>query len=114
MKHFAISAAGKRLLLILLGTPKRALIGLIQVYRLMFSPWLGSACRFEPSCSAYGLQAIKQHGALRGSSLTLCRLARCQPWCAGGLDPVPPSVPHSFFTRLVASAAGSVAEKTAP
>ena len=114
MKHFAISAAGKRLLLILLGRPKRALIGLIQVYRLMFSPWLGSACRFEPSCSAYGLQAIEQHGALRGSSLTLCRLARCQPWCAGGLDPVPSSVPHSFFTRLVASAAGSVAEKTAP
>jgi len=60
------------------------LMGLVKGYRLLLSPWLGSACRFEPSCSAYALQALEQHGAAAGSYLTLRRLARCQPWCAGG------------------------------
>jgi putative membrane protein insertion efficiency factor len=65
------------------------LIALVRVYRLMLSPWLGSGCRFEPTCSAYALQALEQHGAARGSYLTLKRLGRCHPWCAGGHDPVP-------------------------
>ncbi|MCY7370422.1 MAG: membrane protein insertion efficiency factor YidD [Polaromonas sp.] len=93
--------------------PSSALIGLIRAYRLLLSPWLGSACRFEPSCSAYGLGAIEKHGAAVGSALTLRRLARCHPWCEGGLDPVPSSVSHLFFTRLVARATGSSAEKNA-
>lgn len=96
------------------GAPKLILIGLIKAYRLLLSPCLGSACRFEPSCSAYGLQAMEQHGAWAGSSLTLRRLARCHPWCEGGLDPVPSTVPHSLFTRLVARATGTSAEKTVP
>ena len=77
--------------------PQVLLIGLVKGYRLLFSPWLGSACRFEPTCSAYSLHALQQHGALGGSYLTLYRLACCHPWCDGGLDPVP----HSLFTRLV-------------
>jgi len=68
---------------------QRFLIAIVKAYRLLLSPWLGAACRFEPSCSVYALQALAQHGAGRGSYLTLRRLARCQPWCAGGHDPVP-------------------------
>ena len=77
--------------------PQTVLIGLVQGYRLLLSPCLGSACRFEPSCSAFSLQALQQHGAAGGSYLTLHRLVRCHPWCDGGIDPVPSSV----FTHLV-------------
>lgn len=65
------------------------LIGVVKGYRLLLSPWLGSACRFEPTCSAYALQALTLHGAGKGAYLTLRRLGRCHPWCAGGHDPVP-------------------------
>ncbi len=78
------------------------LIALVKGYRFLLSPWLGSACRFEPTCSAYSLQALQQHGALAGSYLTASRLLRCHPWCAGGHDPVP-SAPFSLFTRLTSS-----------
>ena len=67
----------------------RALIFLVQGYRLLLSPWLGSACRFTPTCSAYSIEALQTHGAAQGSYLTLRRLARCHPWCDGGHDPVP-------------------------
>jgi uncharacterized protein len=69
--------------------PQAMLMGLVRAYRLLLSPWLGSACRFTPTCSAYALDALAQHGAAAGSYLTLARLARCQPWCDGGHDPVP-------------------------
>jgi putative membrane protein insertion efficiency factor len=68
---------------------KRLLIGLVKAYRLLLSPWLGQACRFEPTCSAYAIEALDQHGAAFGSYLTLHRIVRCQPWCQGGHDPVP-------------------------
>lgn len=67
----------------------RVLLGAVTFYRLMFSPWLGSSCRFEPSCSAYALDALETHGAAAGAYLTTRRLLRCHPWCAGGCDPVP-------------------------
>ncbi len=83
--------------------PARLLLGLIGFYRLFFSAWLGNTCRFEPSCSRYAAQAIQAHGAAHGSYLSLRRIARCNPLCAGGHDPVPPSKageqPH-LFTRL--------------
>lgn len=79
-----------------LALPRRALIGLVRGYRFFLSPWLGSACRFEPTCSAYALQALGRHGAAAGSYLTLRRLARCHPWCAGGHDPVPAHVGGLF------------------
>ena len=81
---------------------QRALITLVKGYRLLLSPWLGSACRFEPTCSAYSLEALERHGAARGSYLTLRRLARCHPWCDGGHDPVPDQVPK-LFTGLTSS-----------
>jgi len=79
---------------------RAVLIALVKGYRLLLSPWLGSACRFTPTCSAYALQALQDHGALAGSYLTVARLARCHPWCDGGLDAVPAQPPR-LFTRLV-------------
>ena len=84
--------------------PRNVLLGLVKGYRLLLSPWLGSACRFEPTCSAYSLQALEQHGAIAGTTLTLYRLVRCQPWCQGGHDPVPAS---SLFTCLITPVTGA-------
>ena len=82
---------------------QRSLIALVRGYRLLLSPWLGSSCRFEPSCSAYSLQALETHGAAVGTYMTLHRLARCHPFCPGGHDPVPDRAP-ALFRALVASA----------
>ena len=68
---------------------QKLLILLVKGYRLILSPWLGSSCRFTPTCSAYALEALEIHGAAKGSYLTLRRLSRCHPWCAGGHDVVP-------------------------
>jgi putative membrane protein insertion efficiency factor len=80
--------------------PQHLLIGLVRGYRLLLSPWLGSGCRFEPTCSAYALGALNGHGALRGSVLTLARIGRCHPWCRGGHDPVP-APGTGLFTALL-------------
>ena len=76
------------------------LMSLVRAYRLLLSPSIGSACRFEPTCSAYSLQALDKHGAAWGSYLTLARLARCHPWCDGGHDPIPEQAPR-LFTRFL-------------
>jgi uncharacterized protein len=106
----------KQLAALLLRLPQRVLIGLVRAYRLLLSPALGSTCRFEPSCSAYSLQALQQRGAAVGSYLTLRRLVRCHPWCQGGLDPVPEKVvaqgKASLFTRLVQPANSHSSKKT--
>ena len=69
--------------------PRRALAWPVRGYRYLLSPWLGSACRFEPTCSRYALDALDRHGALAGSYLAAHRVLRCHPWCDGGFDPVP-------------------------
>lgn len=77
--------------------PVSALLrGMIRGYQLLLSPILPAySCRFAPSCSAYGMEAIDKHGALVGSWLTLRRLLRCHPWGGSGYDPVPePRAPH--------------------
>lgn len=66
---------------------------LLRGYKRFISPLLGQHCRFHPSCSMYAIEAIQVHGHLRGGWLALKRLARCQPLCEGGLDPVPPRQP---------------------
>ncbi|MFU8833235.1 MAG: membrane protein insertion efficiency factor YidD, partial [Wenzhouxiangella sp.] len=65
------------------------LIALIRTYRYVLSPWIGGHCRFTPTCSVYALQALEIYGPWRGSWLTIKRLLRCHPLCAGGEDPVP-------------------------
>jgi putative membrane protein insertion efficiency factor len=67
----------------------KLLILLIRVYQVVLSPFFGGACRFLPSCSAYAVEAITQHGALRGSMLAARRLSRCHPLGRAGIDPVP-------------------------
>lgn len=61
----------------------------VHAYRLILSPWVGHNCRFQPTCSAYALEAFEKHGAIRGLGLTLRRLARCRPGGGSGYDPVP-------------------------
>jgi len=73
------------------GAPSRGvLLGLIGLYRVTLSSWLGGQCRFYPTCSAYAESAIRTHGAVRGTLLATWRLARCGPFTAGGVDHVPP------------------------
>ena len=70
------------------------LIGLIELYRHSLAFVLGGQCRFYPTCSRYGLEAVRRHGALGGSWLTMKRLVRCHPWHPGGPDPVPDVAVH--------------------
>ena len=72
----------------LFAIPARFSILLIVVYQRVVSPWLGTRCRFEPSCSRYAIEAIQTQGILRGLALAVARLARCHPFHPGGYDPV--------------------------
>lgn len=72
------------------ATPVRlAVLGLLRVYKLAISPFLGRRCRFEPSCSCYAQQAVVRFGVVRGGILAMMRLGRCGPFHPGGYDPVP-------------------------
>lgn len=68
---------------------QKVLITLIRSYQYLISPFIGPTCRFYPSCSAYAEEALKSHGVARGLWLSTKRLARCHPFSAGGVDPVP-------------------------
>lgn len=61
----------------------------VRAYRLIFSPWVGHNCRYQPTCSVYALEALKKHGGIKGGWLTIKRVARCHPWGGKGLDHVP-------------------------
>ena len=76
----------------------RVLMALITGYRRFISPLLAPRCRFAPSCSAYALEAVREHGALRGTWLAVRRIGRCHPFNPGGFDPVPPAL-HGRRTR---------------
>ncbi len=72
-------------------TPAAWLLSLpIRAYRLVASPWVGHGCRYQPTCSAYALEALERHGALRGGWLAIRRIGRCHPLGGSGYDPVPP------------------------
>ena len=71
-------------------TPLAWIIALpVRAYRLLFSPWVGHNCRYQPTCSAYAEEAVSTHGAVRGAWLAVRRLGRCHPWGGQGWDPVP-------------------------
>ncbi|MCR4826010.1 MAG: membrane protein insertion efficiency factor YidD [Bacteroidales bacterium] len=65
------------------------LIGLIKLYQMTLSPFIGRSCRYTPTCSNYGIEAIRKYGPLKGSWLTLKRVLSCNPWGGSGYDPVP-------------------------
>jgi len=73
---------------------KTLLILLVRGYQIVLSPWIGQSCRFTPTCSTYAIDALKEHGALRGSWMAIRRIGRCHPWHEGGHDPVPPKDRH--------------------
>jgi putative membrane protein insertion efficiency factor len=76
---------------------KYVLMGLIRLYQMILSPvvnWRGPVCRYEPSCSHYGYEAVKTHGAIKGGGMTVWRVLRCNPWSSGGYDPVKPREPR--------------------
>ncbi len=61
----------------------------VRFYRLVFSPWVGFNCRYQPTCSAYAMEALQKHGGIKGSILAAHRIGRCHPWGGSGYDPVP-------------------------
>lgn len=75
--------------------PRNICVAILVAYRAVISPLYGDVCRYYPSCSSYALQAIQQHGVVRGIWLGARRILRCHPWAAGGVDDIPE--PHSRF-----------------
>lgn len=93
-----INKYGKNLVMFFSWLLQFSLLGLIYLYRLFLSPWLCPCCRFSPTCSAYGIEALKTHGGVNGSQLILKRLLKCHPWSklgsGSGYDPVPSKTDH--------------------
>lgn len=84
------------------GAPARlALLGLIRVYRVTLSGWLGGQCRFYPTCSHYAEDAIRMHGALRGTLMAAWRIARCGPFTRGGVDHVPATTRSTGYDAVI-------------
>lgn len=79
------SLAARSILLL----PRNAAVAALIAYRTVISPLYGEVCRYYPSCSAYAMHAIQQHGVTIGSGLAVKRIARCHPWAAGGVDDAP-------------------------
>lgn len=87
--------------------PRNLALALLHAYRATISPTYGDVCKYYPSCSAYAVGAVQQHGAVKGIGLTAARLARCHPWAVGGVDDVPlhrrfryDLTPHGFVVPL--------------
>lgn len=75
--------------LFVLNLFKLLFINLIKIYQRFISPFFPSSCKFSPSCSKYGIEAINKHGAIKGLILTVKRILKCNPWSKGGYDPIP-------------------------
>ncbi|SIT85655.1 membrane protein insertion efficiency factor YidD [Microbacterium sp. RU33B] len=87
--------------------PRNAVLALLHGYRATISHTYGDVCKYYPSCSAYSVTAVQQHGAVKGAVLTAARLARCHPWAKGGIDDVRPHrnfrhdlTPHGFVVPM--------------
>jgi uncharacterized protein len=91
---------------------KYVLMGLIRLYQWTISPMLGPVCRFYPSCSRYGYEAIKTHGSIYGAYLTVRRLLRCHPWNPGGIDHVPPKGDQPWWRPRRRSSTRPLADNT--
>ncbi len=88
--------------------PARLLTAALRLYQWTIRPLIPGACRFEPGCSEYAVQAVREHGAVRGGLLGAGRVLRCNPFCDGGYDPVPPcrceAAPRSFLNKWILKA----------
>lgn len=95
--HFAASDSLRSVPLL----PRNAVLALLHGYRATVSPMYGDVCKYYPSCSAYAVGAVQQHGAVKGTVMAAARLARCHPWAVGGEDDVPPhrDFPHALTSR---------------
>lgn len=93
---------------------KWLLIGFIKLWRAVISPLYGNVCKYYPSCSAYGLEAVQVHGAARGSWLTVSRIVRCNPWSTGGYDPVPGTPAAAEWAREQAAREAPVDPSASP
>ena len=99
-----VGAASLRALRVVTRLPQYAVMGLIRVYQLTVSPLLGPRCKYYPSCSHDGLEAVKRHGAVVGIVLAAWRILRCNPWSHGGVDEVPAKGQPLFHRHTVATA----------
>ena len=72
-----------------MSIPAKIVLGIIKMYQKLLSPWMGANCRYTPTCSQYGLEAVQKYGALKGGWMALKRIGRCHPWGGHGYDPVP-------------------------
>jgi uncharacterized protein len=79
--------------------PRNIVVAFLRGYRALISPLYGDVCRYYPSCSAYALGAVQQHGVGKGGFLAARRVARCHPWAAGGVDDVPASHSDHFHVN---------------
>ncbi|RKR75830.1 membrane protein insertion efficiency factor YidD [Frondihabitans australicus] len=86
----------RRVLLTIALVPRNACVGILRAYRAVISPLYGDVCRYYPSCSRYTLEAIQQHGAVKGIALGAWRIVRCNPWAKGGIDDVPAPHHHRY------------------
>ena len=89
----------------LVSIPRYAIVGLIRLYQLTISPLLGPTCKYYPSCSHYGLEAVRRHGALKGTVMASWRVLRCNPWSNGGVDEVPAKGEPLFRTHQTSTVA---------
>ncbi len=94
----AVRTVATRAVRVAAMAPRLVLIGLIRFYQYVISPMLGPRCKYYPTCSTYGLEAVKAHGAARGSVLAAWRVLRCNPWSNGGVDEVP-AIGTALFAR---------------
>ena len=79
----------KKVINFIIKLPANLLILLIKIYQYTLSPFIGRNCRYTPTCSNYGIEAIRKYGAIKGGWLTIKRIASCNPWGGSGYDPVP-------------------------
>ena len=79
----------KKVINFIVKLPANILILLIKIYQYTLSPFIGRNCRYTPTCSNYGIEAIRKYGAIKGGWLTIKRVASCNPWGGSGYDPVP-------------------------
>ena len=93
---------------------KYILIAFVRFWRALISPLYGNVCKYHPSCSAYGLESLQVHGAIKGSWLIVPRLVRCNPWSLGGYDPVPGTHAHTEWLAEQASLTPADLASTTP